>query len=120
MITVAPAAEEDRRAAYAAAGLDEIQGQMLELRDAGRVAGICLYRLTGRTAELLDGWADAPVLLDGLIRAALHAAQRQGAVDAFCQKEELYPTLDSLDFVKSDKGRWILIEEFFSRPCRHL
>ena len=89
----------------------------LVMRDGEARIGHILYRVTGTECVLLCGQAPEPVLMEGLVRAALNAALSAGAETAVCREESLFPLLSRLRFVKTDNCFRVLIREFFNHSC---
>ena len=76
-------------------------------------------REENRQAELLLLVAQEEVLREGLLRAALNAAELAGAQTAVCRCPEMVPLLERLGFLREKEGWSVSIPAFFSRTCRN-
>ena len=82
------------------------------------VIGRIWYVVTEKHAELLFLSEGEEVLREGLVRAALNAAELAGAREALCHCADMAPLLERLKFLRGEEGWSVSIGEFFSRPCR--
>lgn len=117
MIAIREAGEAEAARLTAAAGITH-PVVCLVLEDGGRICGQAFYRRTGEAMELLAVTAPGPAETEGLIRAALHAAQGAGARVACSGTAALFPLLERLGFHSEDRGMTVDIGAFFARPCR--
>ncbi len=119
MITIVPADKDETLRRAQAAG---VQAQSCLLYWDGKAClGCILYTVReGRlqVAALSDG---DRVMQDALVRAALNAAEGQGAAEAVCREEKLAQRLCTLGFARDGKGAWTLIRDFFAHTgcCSH-
>ena len=92
----------------------------LSAADSSRCIGRIWYRVEKESgqAELLLLAAQEEVIREGLVRAALNAAELAGAQTAVCRRPEMTPLLERLGFLREKEGWSVSIPAFFSRTCR--
>lgn len=71
-----------------------------EAFESEETMGKCLVKITGTACEVtnLDASADDPLLIEGLLRSALHFAANRGAYTAECRLENIKDVLLLLGF----------------------
>ncbi len=71
-----------------------------EALESEEATGKCLVKITGTACEVtdLEAPADAPLLIEGLLRSALHFAANRGAYTAECRLEAIKDVLLLLGF----------------------
>ena len=118
MIAILPADDSQRRLLFEKAALCcDDSGRAMVLTDAGSAKGSILYRLEGQAVRLLTLSCTDPVDAEGLIRAALNAAQREGARTGFCAGGEWEVWAERLGFLPEKEGFAVSLSEFFARKC---
>ena len=85
--------------------------------EGGRVTGRVWYLVARSHVELLLVQAQEELLQEGLLRAALNAAELNGAEEACCRCQELAPLLHRLGFLQGTDCWSVSLKEFFSRGC---
>lgn len=88
-------------------------------RSGEQVLGQAQYRTEGETIYLLQVQASLPALCDGLLRAALNAAMRDGCLRAVCTQQALFALLQQEGFSVQNGQAHVMLETFFARGCRH-
>lgn len=117
MIVIRPAVEDEAARLAAQAGIagDPL---CLVLEDGGQRRGQAFYRRAGETMELLAVAAPGAAETEGLVRAALHAAEGAGARVAHCGYAPLFALLRTLGFRPEGEGMTAEIAAIFARGCR--
>ncbi len=114
MITIQPADKAFLESVCAPADSDA-----MVLRDnSGEVFGYALFRMLGDTVEVLSVHTDEPLMTEGLIRSVLNTGDCRGAVTGLCRDTALAPILKRLEFVESDAGYTVCIQDFLYGECK--
>lgn len=122
MIAIIPADESQTRLFLAEAGLtvDKLSSvACLLYREGEDCTGFILYTVQEACVELLALSGRDWLAQDALVRAALSAAQGQGAAEAVCHDEKLAALLVDCGFSRDGKGAWTLIRDFFAHSGCH-
>ena len=115
MVKVVPADEAKTQAIYAASG--ETEGVCLAMTEQGRDRGWLVFRLEGDSGEITALFSEEYPLIELLVRAALHVAQRHGAVTMGATRETVVRVLAPFAFPAVPGGVAVNIDAFFNRPC---
>lgn len=97
---------------------DTVYGAYTALENEA-VTGKCLVKIRGTACELLDLEAlqsDA-LLIEGLVRSALHFAANRGAYTAECRLENIKDILQLLGFQKADGVFRGTVPELLAGSC---
>ncbi len=97
---------------------DTVYGAYTALENES-VTGKCLVKIRGTACELLDLEAlqsDA-LLIEGLVRSALHFAANRGAYTAECRLENIKDILQLLGFQKADGVFRGTVPELLAGSC---
>lgn len=97
---------------------DTVYGAYTALENEA-VTGKCLVKIRGTACELLDLEAlqsDA-LLIEGLVRSALHFAANRGAYAAECRLENIKDILQLLGFQKADGVFRGTVPELLAGSC---
>lgn len=87
-------------------------------QDGEQSFGSVTYQIEGQQMRLLTLQAPLFSVRDGLLRAAMHAALRQGCVQCICTEPSLFEMLQKEKFTAEQDGFSVLLEVFFARRCK--
>ncbi len=114
MITILPADKAFLESVVAPDGVDA-----MVLRDSdGSVFGHALFTVRGDTVEVLSVHTDLPMMAEGLIRSVLNTGDCRGATVGLCRDENLAPMLRHLEFVPSEDGYTVSVQNFLYGDCK--
>lgn len=100
---------------------DAVYGAYTALENE-EITGKCLVKIRGTACEIMDLEATAadPLLVEGLIRSALHFAANRGAYAAVCRLHSIKDVLLLLGFrEENDTFSGTIPELLAGRCCKH-
>lgn len=92
--------------------------RVITASESEKILGCCFFELDNEKIIITEITVkDDLMLTDGILRAALHIADYNGILKAYCYNKTLLSLLKKIDFVKSDSENSLKIEKLHQISC---